>query len=513
MRPEINPILVETNGVIELLQSLNVHKACGPDGIPANLLKEACKEIAPSLSFIFQASLQQCTLPLDWKRANIVPLFKKGDRSTPSNYRPVSLTCICSKLLEHIVYSHVYAHLTKYNVLCDQQHGFRQGRSCETQLLLTVNDFAENLNKNDQTDVILLDFSKAFDKVSHHHLFHKLNHYGIRGDLLNWIKHFTLQRSQCVVVEGQQSGSAAVTSGVPQGTVLAPLLFLCFINDLPKGILSKIKLYADDVLLYNTIHTQQDCQQLQKDLDLLGNWAAKWKMVFNPQKCEFIRITKKKHPTLNKYYIQNKEIKEVTHAKYLGITLSHNLSWSEHIKKITNKANKTKGFLQRNLHKCPLTTKSNCYKAMVKPILEYASVIWSPHTQKDINMIERCQRQAARFVMNNYSSYASVTQMLNTLNWPTLAKCRQQERAIMMFKIIHNLVDIPANYYLTPLPMTHDTRGHNMRLLQPMTRTDSYLYSFFPSAIKIWNSLPQSVIDSNDIDQFKQRLAGLETII
>ena len=199
---------------------------------------------------------------------------------------------------------------------------------------------------------------------------------------------------------------SCVTSGVLQDTVLAPLLFLCFINDLPNGILSKIKLYADDVLLYNTIHTQQDCEQLQKDLDLLGNWADKWKMVFNHHKCELLRITNKKHPTLYKYYIQ---------AKYLGVTLSHNLSWSEHIKQITSKANRTKGFFQHNLHKCPSITKSNCYKAMVKPILKYTAVIWSPHTQRDINMIERSQRQAARFVMNNFSSYASVTQMLTNL--------------------------------------------------------------------------------------------------
>ena len=238
-------------------------------------------------------------------------------------------------------------------------------------------------------------------------------------------------------------------------------------------------------------------------------------MVFNHHKCDFLRITNKKHPTLYKYYIQDKVIKEVIHAKYLGVTLSHNLSWSEHIKQITSKANWTKGFLQRNLHKCPSITKINCYKAMVKPILEYAAVIWSPHTQKDINMIERSQRQAARFVMNNFSSYASVTQMLTSLNWSTLAQCRRQERAIMLFKIIHNLVDIPANTYLTPVPMTHesDTRGHNMRFMQPMTRTDSYLHSFFPSAIKIWNSLPQRVIDSKDIDEFKQRLARLATII
>ena len=173
---DINPIIVDTNGASELLQSLDIHKACG---IPAHLLKETREIISPSLAFIFQASLQQCSLPLDWKRANIVPLFKKGDHSLPSNYRPVSLTCICSKLLEHIMYSHIYSHFAKYDLLCDQQHGFRQGRSCETQLLLTINDFSKSLNNNDQTDVVLLDFSKAFDKVSHQHLFHKLHHYGI----------------------------------------------------------------------------------------------------------------------------------------------------------------------------------------------------------------------------------------------------------------------------------------------------------------------------------------------
>ena len=459
--PDINPIIVDTNGVSELLQSLDIHKACGPDGIPARLLKETREIISPSLAFIFQASLQQCSLPLDLKRANIVPLFKKGDRSLPSNYRPVSLTCICSKLLEHIVYSHIYSHFAKYNLLCDQQHGFRQGRSCETQLLLTINDFAESLNNNDQTDVVLLDFSKACDKVSHQYLFHKLHHYGIRGNLLDWIKDFVLQRSQCVVVEGQQSHLTAVTSGVPQGTVLAPLLFLCFINDLPNNISSKIKLYADDVLLYATIRTEQDCNQLQKDLDVLGKWADNWKMVFNPQKCEFLRIANKKHTILAQYNVQNKPIKEVNHAKYLGVTISQNLSWSEHIKQITSKANRTKGFLQRNLHNCTPTIKDRLYKAMVKPIIEYAAVVWVPHTKRDIDMIERTQRQAARFVTSNYSRYASVTQMLTDLNWPTLARCRDELKAIMMFKIINHLVDIPVNPFLTSISTVHSTRGHN----------------------------------------------------
>ena len=414
-------------------------------------------------------------------------------------------------ILEHIVYSHIFAHLTHHNILCNQQHGFRQSRSCETQLILTVNDFAESLNNGEQTDVIFLDFSKAFDKVSHH-LFYKLYHYGIRGDILDWIKNFVSNRSQCVIVDGQQSNFSGVSSGVPQGTVLAPLLFLCFINDLPTRIASKIKLYADDVLLYATIHSQEDCHSLQKDLDTLDQWAINWKMSFNLQKCEFLRITNKKHPILACYSLQNTTIKEVSYAKYLGVTIDQNLSWSEHIKQVTNKANRVKGFLQRNLNRCPLPIKSNCYKSLIKPILDYAAVIWAPHTQRDINVIENVQRRAARFVTNIYSRYASVTEMLSSLEWPTLSRCRNEQKAIMLFKIINHHVDINATDFLIPIFNDHNTRGHSMRFSQPMTRVDSYKFSFFPSAIKIWNSLLQYVIDSSKIEQFKHSLAGLAII-
>ena len=230
--------------------------------------------------------------------------------------------------------------------------------------------------------------------MSHQHLFHKLHHYGIRGDLLTWIKSFVSNTVKQVVVDGQQSNLTAVTSGVPQGTVLAPLLFLFFINDLPNGIMSKIKLYANDVLLYNTIHSQKDCHNLQQDLNLLEEWATKWKMSFNLQKCEFLRITNKKYPIFSQYLILNEIIREVTYTKYLGVTIDQNLKWSEHVKQITNKANSVHGFLQRNLYSCPMSTKINCYKALVKPVLDYAATVWSPYTQKDIDMVQRC---AARF--------------------------------------------------------------------------------------------------------------------
>ena len=407
------------------------------------------------------------------------------------------------KILEHILYSHIFSHLSQHNILCDEQHGYCHGRSCETQLLLTINGFAESLNNNGQIDAILLVFSKAFDKVPHQHLYHKLHHYVIRGNTLEWLKDFLTGRRQQVLVNGEQSDVSQVTSGVPQGTVLAPLLFLCFINDLPKNILSTVSLYADDVILYTPINSKEDCYQLQKDLTILERWANKWKMTFNVQKCEFIRITHKKKPIFYHYTLYDTVVQEVTHTKYLGLTIDSKLSWSEHIRQITNKANSIKGFLQRNLHSYPISVKVSCYKSLIKPILEYACVVWDPYAQKDILAIESVQRRCARFVYNNYSSYASVTNMLQNLNWP---HCRNQLKAITMFKIMHQLIDIPTDTILIPAPSSYSLRGYSMKLLQPNTRVNSYLNSLFPSSIKIWNNLPNDLITCSSLDQFKARL-------
>ena len=205
--PDIPAISVTLNGVIKLLQNLKPYKASGPDKIPTRLLKECAKEIAPSLVLLFQASLKQSIVPTEWKHAFMTPIFKKGDRSLASNYRPVSLTSVCGILLEHIVYSEVMNHLNLHDILSNAQHGFHSKRSCETQLLLTVHDFASGLNDGKQTDAIILDFTKAFDKVSHKHLCTKLHYYGIRGPILDWIKDFISNRSQQVILDGCSSES------------------------------------------------------------------------------------------------------------------------------------------------------------------------------------------------------------------------------------------------------------------------------------------------------------------
>jgi len=506
--PNISPVVIHNEGITNLLSNLKEHKARGPDEIPTILLKRLSTSISPALTLIFQASLHQCKIPTEWKTANIVPIFKKGDKSNPGNYRPVSLTCVCSKLLEHVIYSHVFSHLKKYNILSEEQHGFQQNRSCETQLIGTVNDIAENMNESKQTDVILLDFAKAFDKVPHVRLCHKLSYLGINGTLLEWIKSFLTDRTQQVIVNGEKSSRSKVSSGVPQGTVLAPLLFLCFINDIVKNISSSIKLYADDVLIYRRINSDEDCKLLQRDLIILENWAHKWNMCFSPSKCEFLRITNNKDIINFQYHIQNSQIKEVQQAKYLGVTLNNKLTWSDHIQVITKKANSTYGFIRRNFNNCPTKIKSSLYLSLVRPILEYASTVWSPYYANDTHLIEAVQRRAARLAVNCYSRYQSVTSILEQLDWPTLQERRDQMKMIMMYKIVHGLVFIQHNLPLTPSNLNNISRGHSNRFIQPSTRVDSYKHSFFPSTIRMWNRLPNYVILSDTLSQFKNNLCN-----
>ena len=284
-----NPIMpdikVSVEGVTKLLRDINPNKASGPDEIPARILKLAAEEIAPALSVIFQRSLDSGEIPSPWLRANITPLFKKGERTDASNYRPVSLTCICSKLLEHIIHANVMDHFDKYSILTDKQHGFRSKHSCESQLILTVHDLAKSLDSRSQIDIVIMDFSKAFDSIPHNCLLFKLNRYGIQNNTHRWISNFLKHRVQRVVVGGEHSTWTDVVSGVPQGTVLGPLLFLCYINDLPNNLQSSVRLFAGECVIYREIQNEFDSNVLQEDLDTLRKWETNWQLCFNPSKC------------------------------------------------------------------------------------------------------------------------------------------------------------------------------------------------------------------------------------
>jgi hypothetical protein len=302
--PAVSDITITQEGMQKLLCHLNPHKATGPDQVSPRLLTETVKQISPELTGI-SSLINQGKVPEEWKSSNITPLFQKGDRSALVNYRPVSLTSVCRKVMEHIIHSHITKHMDKLGLLADSQHGFKKRRSTETQLILSIDDLAKSLSVGEQMDCILLGFSKAFDKVPHSRLLMKLQHYVVRGHLHDWITSFLLGRTQCVVLDGQSSAATTVSSGVPQGIVLGPLLFLFFINDLPSVVSSTIRLFTDDCLLHRRIRTTEDPAILQRDMDNLQQWENNKLMRFNPDKCEVLIATNKKYPIHSEHTIHD----------------------------------------------------------------------------------------------------------------------------------------------------------------------------------------------------------------
>jgi len=504
--PDAPQIHVTENGVRKLLLGINPNKATGPDSISPRFLKEMAHPLAPALTLIFQASLDQGTIPDDWKTANVTPIYKKGDKSQPSNYRPISLTSVACKLLEHVIHSSLMKFFEDHNILSQYQHGFRKHHSCESQLITTVNDLVTGLDKSQQIDAILLDFSKAFDKVPHQRLLLKLRHYGVRNNTLQWIQSFLSNRSQQVLLDGTSSKPAPVTSGVPQGTVLGPLLFLAYINDLPERVRSACRLFADDSLLYKVIKTQADAELLQEDLDKLQEWEKTWMMEFNASKCEVLRISNKRKVTDASYTIHGQTLQMTKKAKYLGSVLTPNMTWNAHIDMTTQKANNTLAFLRRNLGSCPQQTKEACYKSLVRPQVEYASTVWDPPTKALTHRVEMVQRRAARFVSGDYRRRSSVGSMIGSLGWDSLQQRRTQAKAVMMYRIVYGHVAIALPTTLQPQGAL--TRGHCFRYIPQYCRTQSMKTSFFPTAAAIWNQLPDSLVTAPSLDAFKSGIAA-----
>ena len=459
-------------------------------------------------TLIFRHSLSSGEVPDDWRTANVAPIYKKGQKYTPANYRPVSLTCIASKLMEHMhCTSSIMKHANDHNILYDLQHGFRQHRSCETQLLQFVSDINENLESKQQTDLLIMDFSKAFDKVGHQRLLRKLDFYGIKGTTNRWIASFLRDRKQSVVVEGEKLEYVEVLSGVPQGSVLGPSLFLFYINDICDNLSSTVRLFADDTICYLAIKSKQDSQQLQEDLDRLGMWEKKWEMEFHQDKCEVIHITHNKKVIQHQYSLHGHILKSVDSAKYLGVTISSDFKWNCHIDNTVAKANRVLGFLRRNIKVRSTDLKEKAFKTLVPPTLEYAATIWDPHTAHNINRLEMVQRRAARYTTNIWERQASVTALLQKLGWITLQERRKISRLVMMYKITNGLVAIPVAQYV--IPTTRPTRHcHALGFRIPQSRTESHKYSYFPRTVREWNALPASIPKAESLEAFKEGLTN-----
>ena len=317
--------------------------------------------------------------------------------------------------------------------------------------------------------------------MPHRRLLHKLDYYGLRGSTHEWINSWLSGRTQQVVFDGQASDPVPVLSGVPQGSVLGPILFLIFINDLPDNIRPSVRLFADDCVLYRNIYSIQDCLALQEDLTSLGQWEADWQMKFNVAKCHSMRVTRHQHHIHILFYhsLHNQALENSQSAKYLGITISDNMDWGQHISEISSKATKTLSFLRRNLAFAPKSTKEVAYKTLVRPTLEYAALIWSPNSKLQTNQVEKVQRTAARWIWRNTSS---VNEMLDELEWPSL-EARRDRSSLLLFNKIHSgAVSIEKDKYLTPAHSSKSTRAsHSAQYCRYQIYSDALKNSFSPN--------------------------------
>lgn len=356
--PEID---IDQEGIFRLLQNLDVKKPCGPDLITNAFLQKYAVWMSKYLYVIYRRSLDTSLIPDDWRMAKVIPVHKSGSKLDVNNYRPVSLTCGSSKLFEHIIYKAIILHLENNNLLYGRQHGFRSGLSTITQLAEITHDIATAINNRSQIDAIFLDFSKAFDVVPHPALITKLSAIGIHGKTVSWIKNYLENRRQCVVVNDIMSDYLNVFSGVPQGSVLAPLLFLIYINDIQSCVQPHIqmRLFADDCVVYTTVNTREDQVKLNDSLAAIQNWCDIWGMKLNATKTTCISFTHKKNALQFTYTINNIPLRKCDEVTYLGVTLTTKLNWEPHINNIYNKALGKLHFLRRKLRNTPPSVKLN----------------------------------------------------------------------------------------------------------------------------------------------------------
>ena len=366
----ISDLEIDSASVKSELLKLNVYKSCGPDGVHPKLLKALAEDFrfVNAVTELFKGCVETGELPKVWKSASVVGLFKKGSKADPLNYRPVSLTCILCKIFEQLVRQHIVNYLE--NNISGYQHGFVKGKSCLSNLLETFHHILELLEQGLPVDLFYFDFSKAFDTVPHHRLLSKLENFGITGNVLEVIKDFLTERTINVQVEGKLSGIRKVLSGVPQGSVLGPLLFILFVNDLPESVQNKVKLFADDLKLIAA-----DCKSVTEDLHELEIWESIWLLRFNPSKCKVMHIDFNDNPNLN-YSLDGVNLE--TSEQDLGVVTHMSLKWDEQIKASISKANQMICWIVRNLIIRDKTVMLAIYKSLIRPHLEYCVQLWNP---------------------------------------------------------------------------------------------------------------------------------------
>ena len=505
------PVNIQVGDVLQVLQSLDPNTAAGLDNIHPMLLKSCARELAYPLYKIFCLSLLEGRLPESWKTSRVTPIFKKGSKYVPLNYRPVCLNSVPCKCLERLITKKLNEYLNEHDILTNEQFGFREGRSTADQMLLVYDSIAKWYDEGSVIDLMLFDFSKAFDVVSHSILLTKLKHLGIEDNLIAWIEAFLVGRTMRVAIRDAYSNPRSVKSGVPQGSVLGPILFLLFVNHIAANLTCQFKIFADDLKLYMNIcgpdeaNHAESVRKCQSDITTLNQTAISWGLKFNKDKCVVIRFQRKSHivPPPS-YHIDGYKIRLVDSHTDLGVMVDSSLKFHEHIQRTAQKAN---GLAQNLLKSTACRSPEfmvTLFCTHIRPILEYCSNVWNTGYIGDQRVLESVQRRWTKHI--DTVSHLDYDARLKTLDMYSVSGRLLRADMICCWKIFNDKSCIAPDSLFSPAPVGN-TRGHPYKVGHVRAQTDVRRRSFSIRCVDQWNRLPANVVLEQNYKSFKQKLA------
>jgi len=488
---EICDLTIDIADIFSELSTLNINKGPGPDGIPNVLLRHCCCSLTRPLHYLFNTSLSLGLFPEFWKVSYITPVFKAGDRSRVENYRPVSVLSAIPKIFESFVTEFMSDSFK--NIIIQEQHGFKSGRSTLTNLLLYSDSLLRALEEGSQVDSIYTDFSKAFDRVNHGILCSKLQALGIEGSMLEWIRSYLMDRTQLVRVKGFVSRVIMVTSGVPQGSHLGPVLFNLFINDISDCFHSAdFLLYADDLKIYRVVSSTLDAELLQSDLDSLCIWCAKNDINLNLEKCSLVRFFRKKNPFIYSYNLMNNVLPTVSEVKDLGVIFDQSLSFEPHIRSVLSRASKMLGFVFRTTSEFTnINSIRLLYVTLIRPILEYCSPVWCPHYDVYVNKIERVQKRFLRHIAYKIQYQrinGDYSFLMSLVNIDHLSTRRSYIDLKFLYNLLNGHVDCISLLSRINLHVPARLTRRNPLLSVPACRTNYTYHSYIPRVSRLCNT-------------------------
>lgn len=498
--------------MLNQLKSIDITKSCGSDGLSARFLKLSAHIIAPILTTIFNNSILNNTFPKSFKNAKVIPIHKKGSKSDKRNYRPISILPLISLILERHVSSHLKQYLEKNQLLYQRQSGFRSNHSCQTALIRIIDDWITAIDKNEIVGSIFLDLSKAFDYVDHSIIIEKLRMYNLDPSSVAWFSSYLDCRTQQTYISGLYSESSSVTTGVPQGSVLGPILFLIYINDLPLSMeKTETDIFADDTTLSTSdVSLNRVVESLTHDLLNANKWCDLNRMSINVNKTKVMYISSKHkqnyiHESNPCILYKTEQIFCSSEEKLLGITINNTLSWQSHIDNVLKKCNSLLHLLSRIKLFISIPVRKMFYNAYILPHLDYCCIIYGNCTSFLEDKLIKFQKRAARLILDKDYDTPSA-ELFSELRWMTFSQRVVFQKAIMMFKIMNNQA---PSYLLNNFILSSDVHTRILRsssdfqLYTPRPNTEQFRKSFVYSGSCIWNGLPDYIKSATSVNHFK----------